>query len=158
MAQDPTALADFLTDYGAHAAVNTRIYPGVTDGLQALAARGWRMAVCTNKPEAAAHVLLEALGLVHFFAAVGGGDSFPTRKPDPAHVQATIAAAGGDPSLAVMVGDHHNDVVAARGAGLPCIFAAWGYGPASAGADAAARAATFSAVPALAEALLTGRR
>lgn len=156
--QDSAALADFLTDYGAHAAVDSRAYPGVTDTLQAMTTRGWRMAVCTNKPEAAAHVLLEALGLARFFAAVGGGDSFPTRKPDPAHVLATIAAAGGDPHLAIMVGDHHNDVVAARGAGLPCIFAAWGYGPASAGAGAAAYAATFAAVPALAEALLADRR
>ncbi len=27
-----------------------------------------------------------------------------------------------------MLGDHRNDVLAARGAGVPGIFAAWGYG------------------------------
>jgi hypothetical protein len=40
-----------------------------------------------------------------------------------------LRAAGGTPARAVMAGDHANDIVAARGAGLPCIFAAWGYGP-----------------------------
>jgi phosphoglycolate phosphatase len=27
-----------------------------------------------------------------------------------------------------MVGDHHNDVAAARGADVRCVFAGWGYG------------------------------
>ena len=95
----------------------------------ALADEGWRLAVCTNKPEAAARALLAALGLARCFAAIGGGDSFPVRKPDPAHLLATLQAAGGEPAHAVMAGDHANDVAAARGAGVPCIFAAWGYGP-----------------------------
>ena len=40
-----------------------------------------------------------------------------------------------------MAGDHANDVAAARGAGVPCIFAAWGYGPLAMaqGADGVAR-------------------
>jgi hypothetical protein len=28
-----------------------------------------------------------------------------------------------------MIGDHHNDMAAARGAAVPAIFVAWGYGP-----------------------------
>ena len=61
---------------------------------------GWQLAVCTNKPEAAARSLLGALGLAHYFAAIGGGDSFPVRKPDPAHLLATLKAAGGDAARA----------------------------------------------------------
>jgi phosphoglycolate phosphatase len=60
------------------------------------------------------------------FRAIGGGDSFPTRKPDPAHLLATMGLAGG--GRAVMLGDHANDMLAARGAGIPGIFAGWGYG------------------------------
>lgn len=147
---DAAALADFMVDYGAHAAEETQPYPGVVVTLRAFAAQGWRMAVCTNKPEAPARTLLAALGLDGFFAAVGGGDSFPVRKPDPGHLRATIAAAGGDPAHAVMVGDHHNDVLAAAGLGMPCIFAAWGYGPAATGAHAAATATAFAELPELA--------
>ena len=56
-----------------------------------------------------------------------------------------------------MVGDHANDVAAARGAGLPCIFAAWGYGPPAMAEGAAAIAAAFTEVPSLACALLDRR-
>ncbi|WP_241665516.1 phosphoglycolate phosphatase [Teichococcus oryzae] len=125
---DPTALPAFLADYEAHAAVQTRPFPGIPQVLDRLEAAGWRMAVCTNKPERAARLLLEALGLMERFAALGGGDSFPVRKPDPAHVLATLQAAGGDAARAVMVGDHHNDVASGTAAGLPAIFCGWGYG------------------------------
>ncbi len=150
-------LDDFLADYGAHAAVESRAFPGVAETLPALREAGWRLAVCTNKPEAPARTLLEALGLLAFFDAVGGGDSFPVRKPDPAHLLATIEAAGGDRAQSVMVGDHHNDVRAAIGAGLPCVFALWGYGPVSMAEGAAARAERFADVPAIAARLLSPR-
>lgn len=151
---DGAAVAAFSADYGDHVAVNTRPYPGVAGGLDTLHAAGWRLAVCTNKPQALAHTLLRALGLLDRFAAIGGGDSFPVRKPDPAHLLATLAAAGGDPAAAVSVGDHHNDVAAAAGAHIPCIFARWGYGSPAMGAGAAAQAAAFTEIPALATALL----
>ncbi len=152
--QETAALAAFVADYGANAARETRAFPGVEAGLRELAARGWRLAVCTNKPAAPARSLLAALGLSGYFAAIGAGDSFPTRKPDPAHLLATIAAAGGTPTRAVMAGDHHNDVIAAAGAGVPCIFAAWGYGPPAMAAGAAAIAGSFSELADLAEGLL----
>jgi phosphoglycolate phosphatase len=152
VAQDAAALQAFNTDYNAHAADRTVAFPGVPETLARLAAEGWRMAVCTNKPETPARSLLAALGLEHFFAAVGGGDSFPVRKPDPAHLLATLAAAGGDPQRAVMVGDHHNDILAATGAGLPSILAAWGYTPEVQGASAVARA--FRDIPAIAGKLI----
>jgi phosphoglycolate phosphatase len=140
---DAAAVAEYSADYLQHAAVETRPYPGVAHGLHTLAREGWKLAVCTNKPEKAARTLLTALGLGALFAAVGGGDSFPVRKPDPAHLLATLKAAAGEPGHAVMAGDHANDVAAARGAGVPCIFAAWGYGPPAMAEGAAAVARDF---------------
>ncbi len=128
---EESGLEDFMADYEANAAVLTRPFPGIPELLAELSAAGWRLAVCTNKPEAAARSLLAGLALDGYFAALGGGDSFPVRKPDPAHLRATLAAAGGLAENAVMIGDHRNDVLAAAGAGVPCIFAGWGYGPAS---------------------------
>lgn len=151
---DATAVEAFLADYRNHATDATRPYPGVEAGIRAIRAAGWRLAVCTNKPEALARTILAATGLLDMFAAIGGGDSYPTRKPDPAHLLATLAAAGGEQAAAVMVGDHHNDVAAAAGAAIPCIFAQWGYGRSLEGASAAAQAASFSEVPMLAARLL----
>jgi phosphoglycolate phosphatase len=151
---DPAALTEFLSDYGAHATAATQLYPGVAAGLHEAGAAGWRLAVCTNKPQAAALRVVAAMGLEEVFAAVAGGDRFGVRKPDPGHLRGTLAAAGGGAAAAVMVGDHRNDVAAARGLGIPCIFAARGYGPASMAEGAAAIAANFAEVPALAARLL----
>jgi phosphoglycolate phosphatase len=149
---DEAALAEFVADYTAQATVLTRPFDGIPAVLDALQAGGWRMAVCTNKPVEAARLLLQDLGLADRFATLGGGDSFPVRKPDPAHLLATLAAAGGSAAGAVMIGDHRNDVQASAGAGVPCIFAGWGYGPAVM-ADGAPIAATPADLPAMIEAI-----
>jgi len=140
---DPGDVAAFSADYSSHVAVESKLFPGVAETLDGLASEGWKLAVCTNKPGLAAQRLLEAVGLAGSFAAIGAGDSFPVRKPDPAHLLATLEAAGGDPTCAVMAGDHRNDVLAAHGAGVPCVFAAWGYGPLSMGDGAQAVARDF---------------
>ncbi len=154
---DEAGFEAFLADYTAHAAVESRAFPGAVEAMRLMQDDGWRFAVCTNKPAAATHALLDALRLAPWFAAVGGGDSFPVRKPDPAHLLMTLAAAGGTPGAAVMVGDHRNDVLAAAGAGLPCIFAGWGYGPAAMAEGTAGVADSFAAVPALAGRLTAAR-
>jgi phosphoglycolate phosphatase len=125
---DAAAISEFTADYTAHVAVESRLYPEVLPVLTALVQQGWRLTVCTNKPESASVILLRTLGLMPLLSAVGGGDSFAVRKPDPAHLLATLARASSTPDSALMLGDHRNDVLAAQGAGLPCIFAGWGYG------------------------------
>ena len=148
IALDEADLQHFMTDYEANAAVLTRPFDGIPELLGGLRNAGWRLAVCTNKPEGAARVLLSGLGLDGHFSALGGGDSFPMRKPDPGHLRATLAAAGAAPEDAVMIGDHRNDIEAARGAGVRAIFAGWGYGPHSmaGGAPIAADVAALRAM------------
>lgn len=133
---DEAGFECFMADYGANAAVLTRAFDGIPELLGVLRDAGWQLAVCTNKPEGAARSLLTGLGLDRHFSALGGGDSFPMRKPDPGHLRATLAAAGAVPEQAVMIGDHANDILAAQGAGVRAIFAGWGYGPLSMAGDA----------------------
>ncbi|HEY4253699.1 MAG TPA: HAD-IA family hydrolase [Roseomonas sp.] len=156
MPQPPAAADAFLADYTPRAAELTRPFPGILPMLDALRGAGWRLAVCTNKPEAPARALLDSLGIAPLLAAIGGGDSFPVKKPDPRHLLATLEAAGGGADAAVMLGDHANDVESARGAGIPAIFAGWGYGPRDMAAGAPI-AATPAAVPGLGADLLTAR-
>lgn len=154
--QTPSAedIAAYVADYGANYAVATRLYPDVEVTLRAMRADGWRLAVCTNKLERPARALLEAMKIGDLFAAIGGGDSFPVRKPDPAHLLATLERAGGAIQSSVMAGDHANDVKSAVGAGIPCIFAGWGYGTLDMAQGAVAVARSFADLPALASALL----
>lgn len=140
---DDAAIAAFLHDYEAHAAVETRPFPGMLDAMDRLVAAGWRIALCTNKPARATAALLGELRLQARFAAIGAGDSFAVKKPDPGHLLGTLAACGGEPGAAVMVGDHRNDIAAAQAAGIPAVFAAWGYGA----PDMAAGAAAIAAAP-----------
>jgi phosphoglycolate phosphatase len=146
--------ARFVADYTAQVAVATRPYKQVGETLATLQQAGWRFALCTNKSTAATKALLAALGLAHWFAALGCGDTFRAHKPDPAHLLGTIAAAGATPENAVMVGDHANDIAVAKAVGIPSIFAAWGYGDPAMAQGASAVAQRFTDLAAIAPRLL----
>lgn len=117
----------FLVHYAANIAVGSRPYPGVDAALDALAAAGCRLAICTNKPVALARSLVAALGWDGRFAAVLGFDSVPLPKPHADHVLATIAAAGGTPASTVFVGDSITDTSAAAAAGVPVVAVSFGF-------------------------------
>jgi phosphoglycolate phosphatase len=150
---DGTAVAEMSADYAAHVAVGSKLFPDVLPVLTGLVSQDWRLAVCTNKPEQSARVLLQAVELLPLLSAVGGGDSFSSRKPDPGHLLGTLARAGGSTDAAVMLGDHRNDMVAARSAGIPGIFAGWGYGPMEMAEGSAAIARDMSEAAAIANRL-----
>ncbi len=120
-------LNGFLAYYRDNIAVHSRPFPGFEEALAGLAADGFRLAVCTNKREELAVKLLQEMDLARHFHAIAGGDTFSMRKPDPGHLLGTIAAAGGVPRRAVMVGDSRPDVAAARGADVPVIVVSFGY-------------------------------
>ena len=120
-------VSDFIDHYSVHIADRSRPFPGLEATLDALAARGCRFAVCTNKLEWLAVQLLDALALSERFAAICGGDTFGLQKPDPELLRRTIARAGGDADWAVMVGDSITDIAAARGAGVPVVAVDYGY-------------------------------
>ena len=74
--------ADYLTYYNAHIVVHTRLYPGVDKALATFARAGWRQAVCTNKIESLAKLLIAKLGIAERFAFICGQDTFGIGKPD----------------------------------------------------------------------------
>ena len=118
----------FIDEYQSHDIELTRPYPGVPETLDRLRKDGFALAVCTNKPQAATMHILDAFGLSKYFNAVLGGDVLDgIRKPDPKHLLATLAGLGVEPSEAVMVGDHLNDLACARGAGSPAVLCTYGY-------------------------------
>ena len=120
-------VSDFIDHYSVHIADRSRPFPGLEATLDALAARGCRLAVCTNKLEWLAVRLLDALALSKRFAAICGGDTFGLQKPDPELLRRTIARAGGDADWAVMVGDSITDIAVAQGAGVPVVAVDYGY-------------------------------
>ncbi|PWR00814.1 haloacid dehalogenase [Meridianimarinicoccus roseus] len=123
-----------LGAYGDAIDVHTRLYPGAMDAVAALRADGYRVSICTNKPEALARSLLTRLGVLDAFGALVGADTLPVRKPDPAPFRAAVERAGGDPARAVLIGDTVTDRDTARAAGAPCVLV--GFGPLGDGVSA----------------------
>ncbi len=121
------AWALYQRHYAAVNGEHSAVYPGVVEGLAALAARGWKLACLTNKPTAFARALLQRKGLDGFFGPVFGGDAFERRKPDPLPLRRTCEALGTAPAHTLMIGDSSNDARAARAAGCPVVLVSYGY-------------------------------
>lgn len=121
----------FLDAYEERIDDASRYFPGAEAAMDALLSAGWRIGLCTNKPERLARLLIERLGGAHRFGAMLGADSLPVRKPDPRHLLVTIERLGGAPARAVMIGDTETDRNAARAAGVPCALYAGSFPAAS---------------------------
>jgi phosphoglycolate phosphatase len=119
----------FLAFYGEHLLDATRPYPGIEGVLRALHARGVFLSVLTNKPEGLSRAILEGLGLTRWLEAVVGGDSLPTRKPDPAGVGALRARSGTSAEAFLLVGDSPVDFETAVRAGVGFCGVTWGLVP-----------------------------
>lgn len=119
----------FLDLYEARISRDSHLYDGVEDALNALSEEGWRLAVCTNKPEYLARILLEDLKILGHFHALVGSDTFPVRKPDPLPYREVTLQAGGTIERSFMIGDTDTDLKTARAARRPCILTSFGYSP-----------------------------
>ena len=124
---------DLLAFYECHIADHTAPYDGCLAALDALAARGCRLAVVTNKLEAYARTLLEELGMADRFTCILGGNSLgPGRAkpaPDLIHEAIRRCRAAGAPADGrfAMVGDSSFDIRAARAAGVASVAVSFGY-------------------------------
>lgn len=123
-----TLLVRFMAHYHAAPAVLTKPYDGVAPVLTQLKQAGHKLGVCTNKPDALIEAVLKGTGLARYFDAAVGPDKVSRRKPDPAHLRATLDAMGvASGAPAIIIGDSINDVRAAQGVGLPCVCVTYGY-------------------------------
>lgn len=126
----PVLLEAYAKDIDTH----TVLYPGAMAAVEALKDAGYRVAICTNKPEGLAETLLTRLGIRDAFGAMLGADSLAVRKPDPEHLFETVRRAGGVAQDCVLIGDTDTDRKTARAADVPCVLVTFG----PAGGDMAA--------------------
>ena len=117
----------FLDIYRGELSKHGAPFEGVEAMLMAIEDAGCRWGIVTNKPEALARALMPLLGWESRCAVLVGGDTLPTRKPDPAPLLHAARLAGVDPADCAYVGDDARDIVAAQAAGMPSVVALWGY-------------------------------
>jgi phosphoglycolate phosphatase len=141
------AITYFLDWYRMHKLDFTYVYEGVVEALEAIRAEwpGVEMAVLTNKPVRPSREICAHFGLDKYFFQNYGGNSFHTKKPDPAGLRALMAEASElgagavTPKDTVMVGDSDVDVLTAGNCGARSIGCMFGLAPhslAAAGPDA----------------------
>jgi phosphoglycolate phosphatase len=102
-------------------------YPGVTEGLEALRARGIRLACITNKATAFSEPLLAQTGLAPYFEFTLSGDSLSEKKPHPMPLLEACRRLGSEPATHMHIGDSRHDAAAAIAAGCISVTVPYGY-------------------------------
>jgi phosphoglycolate phosphatase len=120
------ALAVYLDRYREVCLDTTRPYPGVEEMLADLSG-AFPLALLSNKGEALSRQVLEGLGLAPYFRQILGGDSLPSRKPDPAGLVLLAERLGVPVDRLLLVGDTRVDAETARAAGCPFVLVEWGF-------------------------------
>ena len=127
------ALDFFIAYYREHKLDNTHLYPGVIESLRGLRAgrNGTQrfMAILSNKPVNPTRQIAQALGLTQFFLQIYGGNSFPTKKPDPLGVEVLLEETSCSPDEAILIGDSDVDVLTARNANIWSCGVNYGFAP-----------------------------
>ena len=120
-------LEAYQQEYGRTWNALTKPYTGVPELLDALAKRGTKLAVLSNKPDRfTQQCVAELLAPWKFDAVLGASDRFP-RKPDPASALETARRLGVAPGECLFVGDSGVDMQTARAAGMCRVGALWGF-------------------------------
>lgn len=107
---------------------NTKPYPGVMELLREMKARGYKLAVNSNKGQVLLDDMVNKMFPTAFFDAVVGYQEGKPSKPEPYGVDEICRLCGCTRADAVYVGDGDSDVATAVRAEIPCVFVTWGQG------------------------------
>lgn len=125
------ALAEFKAYYDEHCCDQTKPYPGITDLLEELSARGINLAVTSNKYESAvARIIAHYFPSANFRAILGNVEGMP-RKPDPSIVFKALSMCPTPKDRVLYVGDSGVDMETARRACVESVGVTWGFRPIS---------------------------
>lgn len=116
----------FQTHYEAHLVERTHPYQGISAVIEAFHSRGVRMAVLSNKYQAAADRLVS-----HYFSGqmvlTQGEISGVPRKPDPTSTRQILSMLSVQPDEVLYIGDSDIDMQTATAAGVTAVGALWGF-------------------------------
>ncbi len=107
--------------------LQSKLFDGVTEGLNAMQAAGFRLGCITNKVARYTEPLLKGIGLADYFEIVLSGDSLPEKKPHPLPLLHAAKFFGVPVEQVLLIGDSLNDTIAARAAGCPVVCVPYGY-------------------------------
>lgn len=119
----------FVPYYDEHNADLSRPYPGIPELLSTLQKQEIRMAVASNKYQAATRKLISHyFPEINFVEVLGQREGIPA-KPDPSIVYDIMRKAEIKNEEVLYVGDSNVDMQTAHHAGVTAIGVAWGFRP-----------------------------
>lgn len=128
-AQNPQleeVLAVFKDNYSQTMHLKTRPYDGILELLAALKEKNYKIAVLSNKFDAAVKTLCKEYFNNLIDLAIGESPLTPP-KPDPKGTLNILKLLNCTKEETVFVGDSQVDVQTAKNAGLKCIGVSWGF-------------------------------
>ncbi len=121
-------LVEFREHYAIHCNDMTKPYPGVLEMVAALKAKGYKMAIVSNKADSAVKDLNKIYFSQYISIAIGENEKAGIRKkPAPDTVFQALKELNSDAEHAVYVGDSEVDIATAENSGMPCILCEWGF-------------------------------
>jgi phosphoglycolate phosphatase len=111
--------------YPPRALETTTLFPGVRETVEALHARGLKLATATTKLTPGTRRVLTHFGLAEYFVQIQGSDNIPF-KPDPSIIHKILDDQSWQRNVTLMVGDTDNDIEAGKRAGIPTCGVTYG--------------------------------
>ncbi|WP_425805559.1 HAD family hydrolase [Desulfitobacterium sp. Sab5] len=119
-------ISEFRIHYSKNMGNKTRAYDGIMELFGQLSNDDFKMAIVSNKFDAAVKELAQDYFQGYIKVAIGESKDV-ARKPAPDSVIKALEQLGSVPDKAVYVGDSEVDVKTAKNAGLTCIGVTWGF-------------------------------
>jgi HAD superfamily hydrolase (TIGR01509 family) len=117
-------ITDYRRIYPERKHANTKVYPGVREGLSELPGR---KSTATTKGTPTTKAVLEMFGLAPYFDHIQGTDGFPA-KPEPDVIFTALKAIGASVEDCLFIGDSATDIEAGHRAGVKTCAVTYGYG------------------------------
>lgn len=122
-----TLREEFFRNYEVRMLLDTHMFDGVVELIDALVDRGLPWGIVTNKAARFTDPLVAAIPQFATARAVVSGDTTPHSKPHPEPLLEAARRLNVDPTRCIYVGDDERDIVAGRAAGMTTLAATYGY-------------------------------
>lgn len=137
-------VADFRARYALYKTPVESLYDGVADGVEQLAADGYRLAICSNKPQHLCEKVIDDLNLTAHFPVIVGSSPDRMAKPAPDLMELVMAGLRTTPAECLYVGDSEIDHALAKATGVRFAFVTYGYASDQFAADPSEQFGRFS--------------
>lgn len=118
---------EYLDTYEQCFDQDTVLFDGINETIAAIAARGLKWGIITNKPHTFTHRLVPSLGFSVAPDVEVSGDTTDEAKPSIKPMLYASEQIGVNPQACLYVGDAERDMVAGKNVGMKTVLVSWGY-------------------------------